>query len=405
MKVLMFGWEFPPFNSGGLGTACYGITKALSKKGVSIDFVLPRSIDVNEEFIHVISANLPTIRITAVDSLLTTYMTHRSYWEAFRHLKDNPGYSPDLVGEVLRYAQVAREIAGSSRYDVIHCHDWMTLLAGKEAKKISGKPLVSHIHSTEADRSGGLGNNPEIFRIEKEGIESADRIIAVSNFTKEKIAQSYGVEEEKIDVVYNGVERQAFEEAPQVPNPFNKKIVLFLGRLTLHKGPDYFLRAAKKVLSKRQDVIFVISGSGDMEHKLIEQACRMGIGAHVFFTGFVKDRQLARIYKMANLYVMPSVSEPFGITALEALASGTPVLLSNQSGASEVVHHCLKVDFWDTDEMAGKILSLLENKDLEKCLRHNCAGDVSRLDWETAADRIMGIYENIAPTACGANPY
>lgn len=394
----MFGWEFPPFNSGGLGTACYGITKALSQKGVEINFVLPKNIEVNEGFLNIISANLPQTKITLVDSLLTSYMTNDSYWEVFKHQKgSNSAYSHNLVDEVKRYSVAAKNIAAKVDYDVIHCHDWMTLSAGTAVKRASKKPLVSHIHSTEADRSGGQQSNPEIFDIEKQGIDRSDKIIAVSNFTKNRITEIYNINKERVEVIYNGVDKSEFENCNTVLNPFNKKIVLFLGRLTLHKGPDYFLRAAKKVLEKKNDVIFIVSGSGDMERKIIEEACRLGIGGSVLFTGFLKDDQLKKIYKMASLYVMPSVSEPFGITPLEALASGTPVLISKQSGVSEVLNHCLKVDFWDVNEMTNKILAVLENQELQNCLKKNGSSEIDKLNWGNTADKILGIYQSLMP--------
>ncbi|MDD3190269.1 MAG: glycosyltransferase family 4 protein [Candidatus Pacebacteria bacterium] len=396
MKVLMFGWEFPPFNSGGLGTACYGITKALSQKGVEINFVIPKKVEISEEFLNIISANLPKTKITLVDSLLTSYMTNERYWELLKLSKDRKlDYGASLVDEVYRYAQIAGEIAEEVDHDVIHCHDWMTLLAGQEARKVSRKPLVSHIHSTEMDRSGGRGSNPEIFEIEKTGIAESDEIIAVSNFTKNKIIQNYQTDSNKIDVIYNAVDKNDFDDNISCKNPFNKKIVLFLGRLTMHKGPDYFLRAAQRVIKKNEDVIFIVSGSGDMERKIIEDACELGIGDKVLFTGFLRDNELKKIYKIADLYVMPSVSEPFGITPLEALASKTPVLISKQSGVSEVLNHCLKVDFWDVEEMANKILAVLENQELEDCLMQNGNAEIDKLTWSNTADKILGVYKNI----------
>ncbi|MFA7169429.1 MAG: glycosyltransferase family 4 protein [Candidatus Paceibacterota bacterium] len=399
MKVLMFGWEFPPFNSGGLGTACYGITKALSQKGVEINFVLPKNVEITEGFLNIISANLPKTKITLVDSLLTSYMTNESYWTALQSPENRQhSYSSNLVDEVHRYAEIAGKIAATVPHDIVHCHDWMTLPAGEAAQKVSGKPLVSHIHSTEADRSGGRGNNPQIFEIEREGILRSDRIIAVSNFTGKRITDSYHIKQNKIDVVYNGIDKSEFEEEDlDSRNLLGKKIVLFLGRLTLHKGPDYFLQAAKKVLEKNDDVIFIISGTGDMERKTIENACELGIGDKVLFTGHIRDKDLRRIYKMANLYVMPSVSEPFGITPLEALASKTPVLISKQSGVSETLRHCLKVDFWDIDEMANKILAVLENQELEECLMTNGNAEIDKLSWDVAADKIITLYKSLVP--------
>jgi glycogen(starch) synthase len=400
MKVLMFGWEFPPFNSGGLGTACYGITKSLSQKGTEIDFVLPKNTKGKDsEFVNLISADSSKTRITAVDSLIQSYMTSEGYFDAFHNLqnKNRYEYRNNLIDEVQRYAMIAKEIAAKTPHDIIHCHDWMTLPAGIEASKVSKKPLIAHIHSTEADRSGGRGVNPRIFHIESEGVKKADKIIAVSNLTKAKIKDSYHIKDSKIEVVYNGIDKQDFEDNTVFTNPFNKKIVLFLGRLTLHKGPDYFIKVAKKVIDRRDDVIFIVSGSGDMYHKIIENACDLGIGDKVLFTGFLRDKQLRKIYRMANLYVMPSVAEPFGITPLESLASKTPVLISKQSGVSEVLNHCLKVDFWDTNEMANKILAVLENQELEDCLAEKGYQEIDKLNWSSATDKILDLYKILCP--------
>lgn len=408
MKVLMFGWEFPPFNSGGLGTACYGIAKSLSEKGMEINFVLPQNRKVSEKFLNVISAKLPKIKIKEVDSLLVSYMTSQSYRKSFLSLDKNYQdniYCKNLIEEVYRYALVAKDIASEVDHEVIHCHDWMTFPAGIAAKSVSKKPMIAHIHSTEYDRSAGHGVNPEVYKIEKEGVEEADKVIAVSRFTKDRIARNYNIDERKIEVVYNAIDKNEFFSDLNCKNHlngFNKKIVLFLGRITLHKGPDYFLCAAKKVLEKNSNVIFIISGSGDMEHQIIEQASEMGIADKVLFTGFLRNEELRKIYKMANLYVMPSVSEPFGITPLESIASGTPVIISKQSGISEVLDHCLKVDFWDTDEMANKILSVLENEELEDCLSGNSLKEIDKLHWGVSADKIIGIYNDLLNNKCCA---
>lgn len=401
MKVLMFGWEFPPFNSGGLGTACYGITRSLSEKGVEINFILPQNQKIPEGFLNVISAKLPKIKIKEIDSLLTSYMTSQNYRRRFlsldeKNLADN--YCSGLVEEVCRYSQIAKKIAREVEHDIIHTHDWMTFLPGIEAQKVSGKPLVSHIHSTELDRSGGHSANPQVFSIEKKGLQKADKVIAVSDFTKNKILKSYGIDSNKIEIVHNAVYKDEFSDSLNFKKHFNfgkSKIVLFLGRLTLHKGPDYFLCAAKKVLEKNKNVIFIISGSGDMDQQIIEQSADLGIADKVLFTGFLRGERLKRIYKMADLYIMPSVSEPFGITALEAIASGTPVLVSKQSGVSEIINHCLKVDFWDIDEMTNKILSVIDNDELGKCLSNNGLSEIDKFTWDKAAERIINIYSQL----------
>ncbi len=413
MKVLMFGWEFPPLNSGGLGTACYGITKSLSHKGVEINFVLPKNSGITGSFINIISTKLPKIKIKEIDSLLTSYITSQTYEKRFlllnKHGKNKisikRNYCGGLTGEARRYSLVAKEIAADVDHDVIHVHDWMTFPSGIEAKKISKKPLLAHVHSTEMDRSGGHGINPEVFKIEKEGVEKADKIIAVSQFTKSQILRNYNINQDKISVVYNAVDKEEFsinDQDKDYPDFNNKKVVLFLGRITLHKGPDYFIKAAKKVLDQRDDVIFVVSGSGDMENQVVEQAADLGIADRVLFTGFLRNKELKKIYKMATLYVMPSVSEPFGITPLESLACKTPVLVSNQSGISEILRHCLKVDFWDIDEMANKIISVLDNKELEECLADNGFLEIDRFRWDNAAEKILAIYNELTKKKCCA---
>ncbi|MEA1937301.1 MAG: glycosyltransferase family 4 protein [Patescibacteria group bacterium] len=401
MRVLMFGWEFPPFNSGGLGTACYGITKALSKKGVEINFVLPKNLGITENFLNVISTNLPKIKIKEIDSLLVSYGTSYDYKRKFLSVNKenkNNDYCGDLIEEVYRYSLLAKDIASQVKHDIIHTHDWMTFPSGIEAKKVSGKPFVAHIHSTEFDRCGGHCVNPAIFKIEKEGIRKADRVITVSDFTKNRVLDNCQVDKNKIDIVYNAINKSEFENISDDKNFFNlngKKIVLFLGRITLHKGPDYFLRVAKKVLNRNKNVVFVVSGSGDMEYQIIEQASQSGIADNVLFTGFLRGERLKKIYKMANLYIMPSVSEPFGITPLESLASGTPVIISKQSGVSEILNNCLKVDFWDTNEMANKILAVLENEELEECLAENGFAEIDRFNWDDVAERIIEVYERM----------
>jgi glycosyltransferase involved in cell wall biosynthesis len=264
---------------------------------------------------------------------------------------------------------------------------------------LKGTPLVVHVHSTEFDRSG-LHVDQRIYDIERRGMHAAIKIIAVSYLTKNLITHHYGIDPSKVEVVYNAIEKNNgngnFDEE-QYKIHQDEKIVLFLGRITMQKGPEYFLAAAKKVLEIMDNVKFVMAGSGDMIRRTIEMAASMGIGHKVLFTGFLRENQLKKIYRMANLYVMPSVSEPFGITPLEALASGTPVLISRQSGVSEVLNHCLKVDFWDVKEMANQILAVLDNQELEECLMQNGNAEIDRLSWENTADKILSVYKRLAP--------
>lgn len=394
MKVLMFGWEFPPLSSGGLGTACYGLTKSLSKKGIEITFVLPYPFDVaNPDFLRFISAG--NIKIRKISSALHPYMSSQEYKKAVGKKSSPQIYGSTLFEEVYRYTLAAEKIAEEEDFDVIHCHDWMTFGAGICAKRKKNKPLVLHVHATEFDRTGGHGVNQSVYDLEKEGLNKADTIIAVSNFTKDKIVSHYEVEPEKIRVVHNAVDfsQHCFDENFEIRK--TDKIVLFLGRITLQKGPDYFVYAAKKVLEHEKNVKFIIAGTGDMEPFIIEKAAELGIADKVLFAGFLNEGDVERAYKMSDVYVMPSVSEPFGITALEAMKNKAPAIVSKQSGVSEVVRHCLKVDFWDIDELSNKIIALLRYKPLNETLRDNGYFEVKKFNWDTPAEKCIEVYNEI----------
>ncbi len=396
-KVIMFGWEFPPHNSGGLGVACFGLTKALSKKNIEVLFILPKKFDgINSNLIKIINPTETYSSSYIFDSPISPYITERKYKSLFFERTKN--YSGSLIEEVMRYAEFGEVVAGREKFDIIHAHDWLSFGAGIRAKIKSKKPLIAHVHATEYDRGGGSGVNPLVYRLEKEGMEYADKVIAVSNFTKNIIINNYHINPEKIEVVHNGIEFEKDNPLDQNIHKIkleNKKVVLFVGRLTLQKGPDYFIKAAKKVCDYTEDVYFVISGSGDMENMLIEQVASYGISDRVFFTGFLRNEELRKMYKMSDLFVMPSVSEPFGITPLESLVNGTPVLLSKQSGVSEVISNVLLVDFWDTDEMANKILTALHQKPLLKSLKENGQKDVQKVTWERAAEKCIAIYNSL----------
>ncbi|MCH7688602.1 MAG: glycosyltransferase [Planctomycetes bacterium] len=278
--------------------------------------------------------------------------------------------------------------------DVVHAHDWMTYQAGVAIKKMSGKPLTIHVHATEFDRSGGGPVHQTVYDIEKLGMKHADKIIAVSKFTKQKIIDRYAIAPEKIAVIYNAVARKKGNRKPFHANKKNP-LVLFLGRLTLQKGPDYFLDVAKKVLEHRDDVDFVIAGSGDMQHRLIECATRWGIGDKVLFTGFLRGQEVDRMYQMADVYVMPSVSEPFGIAALEAMQEGVPLIVSKDAGVSEVVNHCLKIDFWDINRMTDSILAILEHAELSNEMSKNGKAEVKKFCWNKVAQQCIEVYRFI----------
>ncbi len=400
MDVLMLGWEFPPFFSGGLGTACYGLSKGLSKHGVKVTFVMPNGPhDIKHDFLKkIIVTNSPNLKLKRVSSLLKPYLTSKSYSDMYAFLKSHGHnlmlYGQDLFEEVHRFAEQVLEVTDEEEFEVIHCHDWMTFPAGINLKKIKKKPLVVQVHATEWDRTGGLSANPEVYRIEKQGMQEADKIITVSNYTKKKIIENYNINPEKISVVYNAVE-PINQDIPKHLINDKDKIVLFVGRLTLQKGPDYFIDVAKKVLEFNKNVKFIIAGSGDMERFLIEKATWLGISDKIFFTGFISSPEINKIYKMADVYVMPSVSDPFGITALEAVSNKVPVLISKSCGVSEVLKNCLRVDFWDINEMTNKILALLRYRELHETIIENSYSELDKFSWEKSAYETIQIYQSL----------
>lgn len=402
-RVLMFGWEFPPHNSGGLGVACKGIVRALAERGERITFVLPRKVSVTTPYASIVFAEKPeSVVLRTIDSPLAPYMTSRSYAEygAAASL-----YGPTLFDEVLRYAECAISVADEEVADVLYAHDWLSFPAGLAAKRRTGKPLVVHVHSTEFDRCGGRnGINPTVYDIEKQGMEGADHVIVLSQFMHDIVTREYGISPSKISIVYNGID----EDTTPTPGPHKSQlaalresgysIVLFLGRITLQKGLDHLLRAAKKVLKHNRKVLFLVSGSGDMERRMMEFAAESNISENVLFTGFLRGPEQFEAYRTADVFVMPSVSEPFGIAALEAMKVGTPVILSKQSGVSEAVRHALKVDFWDTDELAHKILSSLAHPALRTEIASNARREVESLTWTRTGEQIDAIIRGLCIT-------
>jgi glycogen(starch) synthase len=448
MRVFMLGWEFPPFISGGLGTACHGLTKAMSGLGIEVTFVVPRPVRSNspthvkmlsprqcqapkvcsvsglrEEFVEEEISNVSFRHIPSALKAYTTpeyykqkienILTLRSHQmvteeridpaiEQWMHETDpvvqtEEHYGDDMYSEIHRYAAYAVRLAMNEDFDVIHAHDWMTYPAGIAVASVTGKPLIVHVHSTEFDRSGEHVNQM-IYDIERRGMHAANKVIAVSHLTRNIIISRYGILGEKVEVVYNGVEQNGENRAlafNRVGIHSEEKIVLFLGRITMQKGPEYFLMAARKVLEEDENVKFVMAGTGDMMHQIIEMAAQMGIGDKILFTGFLHGNDVQKIYEMADLYVMPSVSEPFGIAPLEALNHDVPVLISKQSGVAEVLTHVLKVDFWDVNEMANKILAVLKYPPLQLTLREHGNFEVRRLRWEGAAEKCRDIYQGV----------
>ena len=498
-RVLMLGWEFPPFITGGLGTACFGLTKALDKLGVETTFILPKSTPVKDgSHVRLISpgeaaqkllqesnstvdhapqetptapnTTKPVERIEQIEELETLHQniieTETEWTETVleqpldsvytqlmsqispqvRELMRQTGldiiklrsmvhsgeldsnlddidlalfsalpeagpprhedaitineksansadYSGDLVGQAERYARFCSTISRGVEFDVIHAHDWLTYPAGLAVSRISGKPLVVHVHSTEFDRSGEHVNQ-SVYNIERRGMHGASRVIAVSHLTKGIVVNRYGIDNSKVNVVWNGIDIEPGDSG-ETRISGKDQLVLYFGRITLQKGPEYFISAAKRVLEIMPNVKFVVAGSGDLAERMIRMAAEMGIGHKVLFTGFLRGKDIEKVFSIADLYVMPSVSEPFGIAPLEAMSHDVPVLISKRSGVSEVLSHALKVDFWDIDDMANKIIAVLRHSPLSKALRDGGRFELQRITWEGAARKCEQIYNEL----------
>jgi glycosyltransferase involved in cell wall biosynthesis len=496
----MLGWEFPPFIAGGLGVACFGLTKALDRLGHQVVFILPKPIDrarghsqtahlkmlgpfaltgaagspalgglpigsgqtfgygsgdaggmgqthalagfeharfmaIPASFSHPYPTSQPARGksvVGGVDAATSDmgldegeldeaaggqvaealHAAHAGGGAASGSDATNTtrgffgatgggagvGYGNDLVGDAERYARLCVALTRREQFDVIHAHDWLTYPAGVALARVTGKPLVVHVHSTEFDRSGS-NVNQRVYDIERMGMHAASRVLCVSGLTKNICMRRYACPASKIDVVYNGLDREAHQPMQGQRIEAADKIVLFLGRITMQKGPEYFIAAAKRVLEKVPDAKFVLAGSGDMALRMIDLAAGLGIGGKVLFTGFLRGGDIERVFKMADCYVMPSVSEPFGIAALEAISHDVPVILSKTSGASEVLQHVLKVDFWDIDDMANKIVAVLKHPPLSSTLREHGQMELQRLTWDDAAKKCVQSYE-LAMSGC-----
>ena len=413
-RVLMFGWEFPPFKSGGLGTACYDLTKGLARRGVQVTFVMPFAPEnAKADFVKLLGTGSysKNIKFSAIKTLLANthapyqtsehYAQHEEQWSKTVKLgRDGKPpkelYGKNMFEEVERYAAVASLIADEEEHDVIHAHDWMTYKAGILARKRSGKPLVVHIHATEFDRTGGSPNQ-NISHREYEGLAAADLVIANSNWTKKNVIDQYKIPESKIAVVHWGIEEDTPEYHLGYKSPISdqEKIVLFLGRVTIQKGPDYFVETAKKVLEYEKNVRFMIAGSGDMLNRMVRRVAELGIADKVHFLGFLQGADVHKAFQMADLYVMPSVSEPFGLVALEAMKNNTPVLISKQSGAAEVIRHSLKTDFWDVDEMANKIINVIRHPSLHFELSRNSYEEAKKFNLDEPARKVEECYSKV----------
>jgi glycosyltransferase involved in cell wall biosynthesis len=422
MNVLMFGWEFPPNISGGLGTACYGIVSGLAAcNDVKVIFVVPKTYgNEQSEKVQLISAeNIPvgseifrtlrskTISFVEVPTKLTPYLTPENFSEKYQFHTEGKElsevvqegtkihfsgkYGTNLFDEINNYAIVARTIARENQFNLIHAHDWLTFPAGVAAKKISGKPLVVHVHSTDFDRSGGA-INPSIFAIEKQGMDEADEIITVSNLTKKRLIDQYKIPSKKITTVYNAIEPETNISNTIIKQKHKVKIVTFLGRITIQKGPEYFVDVARMVIGRMKNVHFVMAGSGELRDKIVELCARYGISDRFHFTGFLKGIEVTQMLRQSDLFIMPSVSEPFGIVPLEAMQTNVPIIISRQSGVAELIRNAVKTDFWDVHAMADAVHGILKYKKLAKTMASEGKQEVRKLNWEHAAEEIKQVY-------------
>ena len=427
MRVLMFGWEFPPHIAGGLGTACEGIVKGLAHNGVETLFVMPSaSGDEDQSATTIINASdvavdtlsstvdefLGKVKFIHIDSDLVPYVDPEEFSnvleeERRRQVKDfriqygqkykfSGKYGANLMEEVARYAMVGGTIAlqNRDRFDVIHAHDWLTYLAGIAAKELTGKPLVVHVHATSYDRGDEKHMDTRVLDIEKRGMEAADKVITVSDLTRNIVINKYGINPDKVVTVHNAVDFSGRENL-MVERGVKDKVVTFLGRITFQKGPEYFIEAAAKVLKRTKNVRFVMAGSGDMMNRAIRQVARMGISDRFHFTGFLRGTDVQKMFALSDVYIMPSVSEPFGISPLEAMRTNVPSIISHQSGAAEVLKYAFKVDFWDVDAMADDIYALLQYPALSEFAAKQGYEEVNALKWNNATKKMIEVYKSV----------
>ena len=427
MRVLMFGWEFPPHIAGGLGTACYGIVKGLAYNGVQTLFVMPSaSGDEDQSAAKIINASdvpvesfdstvdefLDKVKFVRIGSNMIPYVDPEEFHEMVeseRRLQSenltkcigtkfrfSGRYGSNLMEEVAHYAMVGGTIAMEHKdeFDIIHAHDWLTYLAGIAAKELTGKPLVVHVHATSFDRGTEDQIDSRVYDIEKRGMMAADKVIAVSDLTRNIVINKYGIDPEKVVTVHNAVDFSGRENV-KVERGVRDKVVTFLGRITFQKGPEYFIEAAAKVLKRTQGVRFVMAGSGDMMNRCIRHVAKLGISDRFHFTGFLRGAEVQKMFAMSDVYIMPSVSEPFGISPLEAKRSNVPAIISNQSGAAEVLKYAFKVDFWDVDAMADDIYALLKYPALADFAAREGYEEVNRLKWNIATAKLKNIYESV----------
>ena len=404
MRVLMFGWEFPPHISGGLGTACYGMTKGLAHNDVDVLFVMPSaSGDEDQSDISIINASdvetadtlmsidefLGKVEFLRVGSNIMPYVDPEDYTTLTS--EERKIQTEEFKYHFHNKYMVGGTLALQNNFDVIHAHDWLTYLAGIAAKRVSGKPLVIHVHATEYDRTGE-NVNTQVYAIEQMGMREADKVITVSDWTRNIVINKYGIDPEKVVTVHNAVDfsnRETLVAKRGVP----EKTVTFLGRITFQKGPEYFIEAAYKVLQKTDNVRFVMAGSGDLLNRSIRRVAQLGMADKFHFTGFLRGADVQKMFALSDVYVMPSVSEPFGISPLEAMQSNVPTIISKQSGVAEVLKYAIKVDFWDIDGLADAIYGLVTYPAIAKMAGEKGYDEVNSLKWDHAAAKIKDVYQ------------
>jgi glycogen(starch) synthase len=416
-KILMLGWEFPPIINGGLGVACHDLSSAMSDLA-DITMIVPKSSPdfkvKNMNLVGLNNVNVETLgfpsnyhrphlpfTLQSVPANLNPYYSEASENANTERMAEGifssakPGafqidnlYGSNVIKNVLDYADITTALSSNIDFEVIHAHDWMTMIAGIKIKQQTGKPLVLHIHSLEVDRSGPSSKG-WVYQLEKKGMEYADLLIPVSNFTSENIQKYYGIKRDKISVVHNGSNIvQPFKSARR----YKEKTVLFVGRLTRQKGPEKFLDIASKVLEKDPNVRFVMAGVGDNFRNLLEQSSYKDIGNRFHMTGFLNTQKLHYLFSVSDVYCMPSVSEPFGLSAVEAAQFGIPCVISKQSGVSEVLSGSLKFDHWDINKGAEYILTLLNDPVFNKKVVQDATENLDKISWNISAQKIMNAY-------------
>jgi len=416
MKALMFGWEFPPHILGGLGTASYGLTQGMWQCGdMDITFVIPKPHgDEDRHFANIVGASQVPVawrdvsrdyveqRIGNVMSPDLYFALRDHIYADFNYMRTNDlgciefsgRYPENLLEEINNYSIMAGVVARTIDCDIIHSHDWLTYPAGIHAKQVTGKPLVIHVHATDFDRSRG-NVNPTVFNIELDGMHHADHIITVSNLTRQTVIEKYGISPSKVTTVHNAVTPLSAELLNVEVNKPKEKVVTFLGRITMQKGPEYFVEAAAKVLKLDRNVRFVMAGSGDMMNKMINLAAERGIADRFHFPGFQKGKQVYEMLKASDVYIMPSVSEPFGISPLEAMQMGVPSIISKQSGCAEILTNVIKTDYWDIDAMADAIHAIITYPAMHAQLKEAGLAEVNQITWDKAGQKVINIYKQV----------